>query len=83
MAEVDDGLLDLAVIGDLGKFELLKEVPGVYRGKHVAHPKFLHRRAKSIRIETIEPARVQLDGELAGSAPVTFTVESGALCLAG
>jgi YegS/Rv2252/BmrU family lipid kinase len=83
MAEITDGLLDLAVIGDLGKLELLKEVPGVYRGKHVDHPKFLHRRATSIRVESDDPARVQVDGELAGSAPVTFTIEPGALRLAG
>jgi diacylglycerol kinase (ATP) len=83
MAELDDGLLDFAVIGDFAKFELMRQVPSVYRGKHVNHPKFLHRRAKSIRIETGEAARVQVDGELAGSAPVTFTVEPGALRLAG
>ena len=83
MAEFDDGLLDLAVIGDLGKLELLKEVPGVYKGKHIDHPKFLHRRARSIRIETAAPARVQVDGELIGSAPVTFTIEPCALLLAG
>ena len=82
MAEVDDGLLDLAVIGDFGKAELIRQVPSVYRGTHVDHPKFLHRRAKSIRIETVEPARIQVDGELAGSAPVTFTVMPGALSLA-
>jgi diacylglycerol kinase (ATP) len=83
MAEIDDGMLDLAVIGDFSKFELIKQVPGVYKGKHVTHPKFLHRRTKSVRIESSEPARVQLDGELVGAAPVTFTVEPGALVLAG
>ncbi len=83
MAEIDDGLLDFAVIGDFGKAELIRQVPSVYRGTHVDHPKFLHRRAKSIRIETVEPARIQVDGELAGNAPVTFTVMPGALSLAG
>jgi diacylglycerol kinase (ATP) len=83
MAEIEDGLLDLAVIGDLGKLELLRQVPGVYRGKHVDHPKFTHRHVKSVRIETVSPARVQLDGELVGSAPVTFAVAPAALCLAG
>jgi YegS/Rv2252/BmrU family lipid kinase len=83
MAAVDDGLLDFAVIGDFAKVELLRQVPSVYRGRHVNHPKFFHRRAKSIRIETAQPARIQVDGELAGSAPVTFTVVPGALCLAG
>lgn len=83
MADIEDGLLDFAVIGDFAKFELLRQVPSVFRGKHVNHPKFLHRRARSIRIECVEPVRVQVDGELAGSAPVTFTVEPGALSLAG
>lgn len=83
MAEIDDGLLDLAVIGDFGKIELIKEVPGVYKGKHTGHPKFLHRRAASVRIESPQPARVQLDGELAGGAPVTFRVVPGGLRLAG
>jgi diacylglycerol kinase family enzyme len=83
MAEIDDGLLDLAVIGDFRKFELIKQVPGVYKGKHVTHPKFVHRRTKSVRIETSVPAKVQLDGELVGEAPVTFSVEPSALLLAG
>jgi YegS/Rv2252/BmrU family lipid kinase len=83
MADLQDGLLDLAILGDLTKAEMVREVPNVYRGKHTGHPKFLHLRAKSIRVESIEPARVQADGELVGTAPVTFTVEPGALLLAG
>jgi diacylglycerol kinase (ATP) len=83
MAEIDDGLLDLAIIGDFEKFELIKQVPGVYKGKHTNHPKFLHRRAKTIRIESKTPARVQMDGELGGFSPVTFSVVPGALLLAG
>ncbi len=83
MADLQDGLLDLAILGDFTKAEMVREVPNVYRGKHTGHPKFLHVRAKSIRVESIEPARVQADGELVGSAPVSFTVEPGALRLAG
>lgn len=83
MAAIDDGLLDLAIIGDLGKFELLGQVPRVYRGAHTNHPKFAHHRVRTVRIETATPARVQVDGELIGAAPVTFSVEPGALCLAG
>lgn len=83
MADLQDGLLDLAILGDLTKVEMVREVPNVYRGKHTGHPKFLHVRARSIRVESIEPARVQADGELVGAAPVTFTVEPGALLLAG
>lgn len=83
MAAIDDGLLDLAIIGDLGKVELLRQVPRVYRGLHTDHPKFTHHRVRTVRVETASPARVQVDGELAGAAPATFAVEPGALCLAG
>ena len=82
-AAVDDGRLDLAIVGDISRLDLLRQVPRLYRGAHVAHPKFTHLTARSIRVESAEPSRVQLDGELVGTAPVTFTVESGALRIAG
>ena len=82
-AAVDDGRLDLAVIGDISRLDLVRQVPHLYRGAHVAHQKFTHLTARSIRVESAEPTRVQLDGELAGAAPVTFTVEAGALRIAG
>jgi diacylglycerol kinase (ATP) len=83
MAEIADGLLDVAIIGDFGKFELVRHMPKVYRGKHVTLSKFTHLPVRSVRVETNVPARVQLDGELYGTSPVTFTVEPGALTLAG
>jgi diacylglycerol kinase family enzyme len=82
-AAIDDGLLDLALIGDLSRLELLRVVPRVYRGRHVDHPRFTHLAARSVRVETAGPARVQLDGEVVGCAPVTFSVAPGALRLAG
>jgi len=82
-ADLADGLIDLAILGDLSKSDLLRNVPRVYRGTHVTHPKFTHRTAREIRVTTTEPARVQLDGEVVGAAPVTFTVEAGALMFAG
>jgi YegS/Rv2252/BmrU family lipid kinase len=82
-ADIADGELQLAIVGDFRKPELLRALPGVYSGKHVGHPKFSQVAAKRIRIETVQPARVQVDGEIMGHAPVTFTVEPGALQFAG
>ncbi len=82
-ADLEDGMLDLALVGDLSKPDLLKTLPKVYSGRHAGHPKFRLIRAKSIRVETARAARVQLDGELFGSSPVTFSVLPGALMLAG
>lgn len=81
MAKINDGLLDIAILGDLGKFEVIRAVPGVYRGKHVNHKKFHHLAAKSVTISTDRPTRVQLDGEIGGYSPITISVEPGALLL--
>jgi len=81
MASLDDGLLDLCIVGDFGKFELVRAIPSVYKGKHVTHPKFTHIAAKEIRVESKQPASVQLDGEVLGQAPVTFSVQPGAIYL--
>jgi diacylglycerol kinase (ATP) len=82
-ADIEDGLLDLAIVADLTKPDLLRTLPRVYGGGHVNHPKFRHIRAKQVRIETVEPALVQLDGEIAGHAPATFEVVPAGLMLAG
>lgn len=81
MAQINDGLLDVCVVGDFNKFELIKAIPGVYKGKHVTNPKFTHVQAKTISIKTSEPALVQLDGELVGRTPVRFTVLPSAISL--
>jgi diacylglycerol kinase family enzyme len=81
MAKLDDGLLDVCIVGDFSKLELIKAIPGVYKGRHVTNPKFSHVPAKSIEIKTKQPATVQLDGELVGQTPVRFSVLPGAISL--
>jgi diacylglycerol kinase (ATP) len=82
-ADLADGLIDLAILGDLTRRELIVSAPRVYRGAHVNHPKFTHRPIRSVHITTGAPVRVQLDGELHGTSPVTFTVEPNALLVVG
>ena len=81
MARINDGLLDVCVVGDFGKLELVRQIPGVYKGKHVGHAKFTHMNATRIQISAAEPAIVQLDGELVGSTPVEFEVLPSAIRL--
>ena len=85
MADFNDGLLDLVILGDLSKMDLIRNVPRVYRGTHTGHPKFTTLKARSIRVEGPfgQPAPVQLDGEVFGHTPVTFTIEPKRLVLAG
>jgi len=80
-AELDDSLLDVAIIGDMGKLELLKELPKVYKGTHVNHPKFKMKKAANVTIESSEPMLVYADGELLGELPASFRVMPAALSI--
>jgi len=80
-AELGDSLLDVAIIGDMGKFELLKELPKVYKGTHVNHPKFKMKKATHVTVESPEPMLVYADGELLGECPASFWVVPAALSL--
>lgn len=81
MAEIADGLIDLAVLGDLTKFEMVRATPGLYSGKHTNHPKFTHKTTTEMRVTTERPFRVQVDGELTQTGPATFRVLPGALSI--
>ncbi len=80
-AELGDGLLDVAIVGDMGKFELLKELPKVYKGTHINHPKFKMMKAARVTVESPEPMLLYADGELLGECPVSFWVMPGALSI--
>ena len=80
-AELCDNLLDLAIVGDMGKLEVLKELPTVYKGTHVNHPKVTMKEGTDITIESPEPVLVYADGELLGECPASFRVVPGALSI--
>jgi len=80
-AELRDKLLDVVVVGDIGKFELLKALPTVYQGTHLSHPKVRMEQATRISIESSESLLVHADGELLGEGPASFTIVPAALSL--
>lgn len=73
-ASLEDGLFEVIVIGDTTKLELLANVPRVYRGTHLTHPKVDAYCAREVKVESQEQMFVQADGELLGEAPVTFRI---------
>jgi diacylglycerol kinase (ATP) len=80
-AEPDDGRLDVLLIGDLTKRDLLLTMPKTYRGTHLPHPKATLLRGAAVEIDTREPLPVQLDGEQPGTTPVRFEIVPRALRL--
>lgn len=81
LADPADGFLDLIVIGQLGRGELLRWLPSVYRGTHLANPKVTAYRGKTIEIRTTPPVPTHVDGEAALPTPVRFTIRERALRL--
>lgn len=78
-ADPADGALDVVVLGDVGRLELLRWLPSVYRGDHVRHPRVVTARATEVRISAPTPLPVHVDGEPAGSTPIVVSVRPGAL----
>jgi diacylglycerol kinase (ATP) len=78
---MDDSLLDVVVIDDVGKIDLLKSLPMIYKGTHGNHPKVSIERAAEISIDTSERVLVHADGELLGEGPATFKLLPAALHL--
>ncbi len=78
-AEFDDGLFDVAIIGAIGKMDLLWNLPGVYRGKHLDHPSFMVRRCRRIRVEPPHRMSKMFDGDVCGESPADAEIVPASL----
>jgi diacylglycerol kinase (ATP) len=77
-ALLDDGLLDVTVLGPVGKGEFIKTFPKVYRGTHVHHPAVTTRRVRSVTLES-QGVTAYADGEFLSDLPVTAECVPGAV----
>ena len=90
-AQVDDGLLDVVVIEAAGRLDLIRSLPKVYDGRHVALPEVTVLTGRRIELAADGRAPVPAggDGEPLGvlpglsGAPAVLEVLPGALALAG
>jgi YegS/Rv2252/BmrU family lipid kinase len=78
-AGLSDGEFDVVILGDLGKIDLVRNIPRVYDGSHVTHPKVTILRAREAQIVSPDRLLLQADGEVLGMAPATFRVVPSAL----
>ncbi len=78
-ADLSDGLLDLVLVGELGKIEFLWNFPRVLKGVHLTHPKVIHRRLRKVEIVSHPPAPFLADGELLPPGRLTIEVLPSAI----
>jgi diacylglycerol kinase (ATP) len=78
-AQMDDGLLDVCIIGGIDPFKLFCMFPTVYAGHHLRIRQVDYFSAASARIETEHPLDVYADGEFVCRTTVEVGVQRGAL----
>jgi YegS/Rv2252/BmrU family lipid kinase len=78
-ASANDGLFELVLLGDLNKAEVVANLPRLYKGTHITHPKVTVLRAREIQASARQRALIQADGELVGLSPATFRIIPQAL----
>jgi len=78
-AKMDDGLLDICVVGGVKPFKLFCMFPTVYSGRHLSIREVDYFHAKRVRVETEHPLEIYADGEYVCRTPVEVAVQPQAL----
>ena len=78
-ARMDDGQLDVCVIGGIHPFKLFCMFPTVYFGRHLKIGGVQYFQATRLRVETEIPLDVYADGEFVCRTPVEISVRHSAL----
>jgi len=78
-ATMDDGLLDVCVIGGVDPFKLACMFPTVYFGRHLRIREVQYFQAARLRVETETPLDIYADGEYVCRTPAEVSVQRGAL----
>jgi YegS/Rv2252/BmrU family lipid kinase len=73
----DDGLLDITVIKDMGRIEVIKSLKILYDGTILSHPKIDGYRSTNLRVTCETALYAEADGESLGHTPAEFGIIPG------
>lgn len=82
-ASMADGLLDVALVGELPFWRILEAIPIVFRTGDLRWPEIRRWRARHVELSADRPALFHGDGEVLGEAPVRVEVLPGAIRMGG
>lgn len=83
-AKLDDGLLQVVLIGDYSTVDVLARIHRLYAGTHLSLPDIHHQQTARVEVEAVDPETrvpLELDGETVGFLPASFEVVPRALAL--
>ncbi len=75
----DDGLLDVTVIKEMGRFEIIRNLKLLYDGTILSHPKVDGYRCTSLKVSSDYPVFLEADGESLGHTPAEFGIIPSAI----
>lgn len=81
-ARVDDGKLDVITASGFSRAMVMRELPRIHRGGHIANPKVRITQGESVRIETFadeDALLIEADGNVRGRTPAEFRIMPGSL----
>jgi diacylglycerol kinase family enzyme len=81
-ALLDDGMMNVLLAYDLSRGAIIRELPRIRRGGHLANPRVSVMTATRVFIETLKPQdalRVEADGNVRGHTPAEFRIIPKAL----
>lgn len=73
-ARIDDGFLEVVVVGPLSRVSFVWNLPRVFRGTHLTHPAVRTWRCREVAVETPEPQPVLIDGDVQAATPLQVRV---------
>jgi len=79
LAKMDDGLLDVCIVGAVAPLRLFRLFPSVYSGRHLNIREVEYFQTARARIETEDPLDVYADGEYVCRTPIEVAVQRAAL----
>jgi diacylglycerol kinase (ATP) len=80
-AKVDDGKMDVVILRNASRGQLLRLFARVFSGTHVDMPCVEYHQVRSMSIFSDDRTPLDLDGEIRGSAPVSIEVIPGAVSI--
>ena len=80
-AQPDDNLLNISLVGALGRLGVIRRFPRIINGRYVEDKRVDYFTGKRLEIDANATAELQADGDIIGTTPATSDLLPGALRL--
>jgi YegS/Rv2252/BmrU family lipid kinase len=78
-ASLDDGMLDVVIVGHVPKLRFLRLLPSVFKGEHIRQPNVEVVKAREVKIRAARRFMMYADGDPIAELPVTVRALPGAV----